>query len=65
MRAITDWPNQDPDEKFFGIDYEQYKTMWFNICLWTGRFNFYYCMIKFAHSFKDWEEPEWIMKWWT
>jgi len=53
MRAFSDWPNQDPNEKLFGVNYGQYKRMWFNVCQWTSRFKYYYCMIKFAHAFRD------------
>lgn len=21
-------------------------------------------MLRFAHSFRDWEEPDWLMEWW-
>jgi hypothetical protein len=64
MRALSDWPNQDPNENLFGVNYGQYKRMWFNVCQWTSRFKYYYCMIKFAHAFRDWEEPEWLPEWW-
>jgi hypothetical protein len=65
MRSLSDWPQQNPEELLFGLNYEQYKEMWFNVCLWTSRFNFYYYMIKFAHDFRNWEEPDWIMEWWN
>jgi len=34
MRSIQDWPNRNPTERIFNIDYQQYKIMWFNVCLW-------------------------------
>jgi len=38
--------------------------MWFNVCLWTDRYKYYYCMIKFAHSFFNWPKPDWLIEWW-
>jgi len=38
--------------------------MWFNICLWTDRYKYYYCMIKFVDSFILSPEPDWLMEWW-
>jgi hypothetical protein len=52
MRALIDWPQQDPAELLNGINYDQYKATWFNAFLWTSRFNFFYCQIKFAHMFQ-------------
>lgn len=64
MRVVSDWPNQDPNEQLFGITYQQYKTMWFNVCQWTSRFKYYYCMMKFGHVFRDWEKLDWLIEWW-
>jgi hypothetical protein len=64
MRALADWPQQNPENLVSGINYGQYKEMWFNAFLWTSRFNFFYCMIKFAHEFREWEEPDWLINWW-
>ena len=38
--------------------------MWFNVCLWTERYKYHYCMIKFADSFILGPEPDWLMEWW-
>jgi hypothetical protein len=65
IRALTDWPEQDPDEIVHGLNYDQYKETWFNAFLWKSRFEFFYTQIRFAHMFRDWEEPSWIMDWWT
>lgn len=64
MRALADWPRQNPEELVHGLNYRQYRETWFNAFLWTSRFNFFYCQIKFAHMFWEWEEPDWIMDWW-
>lgn len=34
MRTLQSWPNQDPHERLFEINYFQYKAMWYNVCLW-------------------------------
>jgi hypothetical protein len=65
MRTIQDWPNRDPEEKLFNITYHQYKSMWFNVYLWTDRYKYYYCMIKFAVTFILGLELEWLMEWWN
>jgi len=36
MRALTDWPHQDPNENLFGINYDQYKAAWFHAFLWRA-----------------------------
>jgi hypothetical protein len=64
MRTIQDWPNRYPEEKIFDITYHQHKEMWFNVCLWTDRYKYYYCMIKFPVNFILGLEPEWLMDWW-
>jgi hypothetical protein len=46
MRTVQDWPNGNPEEILFNINYHQYKAMWFNICLWTDIYKYYYCMIN-------------------
>lgn len=64
MRTLQSWPNQDPNERLFNINYEQYKAMWYNICLWTDRYKYYYCMISFSVSFIIFPEPDWLADWW-
>lgn len=64
MRALTDWPEQDPNELLYGLDYAQYQKSWFNAFLWRSRFDFFYTQVKFAHTFREWEEPDMFMQWW-
>jgi hypothetical protein len=56
--------NQDPSERLFEINYFQYKSMWYNVCLWTNRYKYYYCMIKFSVPFVSLPEPDWLLDWW-
>jgi len=51
MRDLQSWPHQHPNERLFEINYIQYKTMWDNVCLWTDRYRYYYCMIRFIVQF--------------
>jgi hypothetical protein len=63
MRTIQDWPNGNPEEKLFNMNYHQYKAMWFNVCLWIDRYKYYYYMIKFVDSFIPGLEPDWLIEW--
>jgi len=65
MQSLADWPQQNPDELVYGMNYGQYKEKWFNAFLWTSRYNFFYCKIKFSNMFRNWEEPEWMLDWWN
>jgi hypothetical protein len=38
--------------------------MWYNVCLWTDRYKYYYCMIQFSVSFILFPEPDWLADWW-
>ena len=64
MRDLQSWPHQDPNERLFEINYFQYKAMWDNVCLWTDRYRYYYCMIKFSVQFVSFPEPDWLLDWW-
>lgn len=64
MRTLQSWPNQDPHERLFEINYFQYKAMWYNVCLWTDRYRYYYCMINFFVPFITFSKPDWLSDWW-
>lgn len=40
--------------------------MWDYICLWSDRYKYYYCMVKFATHFRANTnlDPEWLEDWW-
>jgi hypothetical protein len=66
MRTLQSWPQSDPYEKLFQINYFQYKAMWDHVCLWTDRYRYYYCMVKFSEQFRTntTPEPDWFDTWW-
>jgi hypothetical protein len=40
------------------------RPAWFNAFLWKARLSSS-TQVIFAHMFRDWEEPSWLMEWWT
>lgn len=64
MRVVAEWPEGDPENVLHGLTYAQYKTTWFHAFLWKSRFEFFYTQIRFAHMFREFEEPSWIIEWW-
>ena len=66
MRSLQSWPQQDPSQRLFEINYHQYKAMWDHMCLWSDRYIYYYYMMKFSSNFRNNTnpEPEWLEAWW-
>ena len=40
--------------------------MWDHVFLWTDRYRYYYCMVKFSDQFREntTPEPDWLDTWW-
>jgi hypothetical protein len=64
MRNVAEWPEGDPTNSIHGLNYNQYKTCWYNAFLWKGRMEFFYTQLRFAHMFQYFEEPDWLLEWW-
>jgi hypothetical protein len=64
MRAVAEWPDGDPENQIHGLTYAQYKAAWFHAFLWKSRFEFFYTQLRFAHMFREFEEPDWLQEWW-
>ena len=66
MISLQSWPQQDPSQRLFEINYHQYKAMWDHMCLWSDRYRYYYWMMKFSSNFRNNTnlELEWLEAWW-
>ena len=38
--------------------------MWDHVFLWTGRYIYYCCMVKFSDQFSSFPESDWLTDWW-